>query len=163
MNSKLIAIAALGKNRQIGLNNALPWKLPDEYQHFLRTIRGKHVLVGRKNLEIQESDLGAKGIFVLSRGSSFEHPTAILVRDLNELKRELEARNIQELYVMGGAQIYELTLPYISEFHCSLVNYDGPADTYFPPYEELDWQVLQESQHPEWKFKLLKKKPLQLK
>lgn len=157
MKSKLIAIAALGKKRQIGLNNALPWKMPDEYQHFLRAIEGKYVLTGRKNFELHKGKLPAKGVFVLTHQQGFSAPHAIVVKSFEEFEQKLEQLQIAEVFVMGGAEVYKLTLPLISEFYYSEIDYDGPADTFFPEFEQYSWRTLKEEQHAGWKFKLLAK------
>lgn len=158
MRVKFIAIAALGKNREIGLNGELPWHIPDEYEHYKKTVKGQHVLIGRKNFEHNNSDIEGAHPIVLTR-HEFSPPNAVVCHSMNEVVEYADKNNIEKIYVIGGAEIYNLTLPYLSEFICSVVDYEGPADTYFPEYMYYEWEVLNQEVHPEWSLYHLKKKP----
>jgi dihydrofolate reductase len=147
MKVKFIAIAAHGKNREIGLMGKLPWNISDEYEHYKKTVHNQYVLVGRKNFEANGSDIvGCKAI-VLSR-KEYSHPNAeIICHSMSEVVEFAENNSIQTIYVIGGGEIYQLTLPYLSEFICSVVDYEGPADTYFPEYMFYEWEVIKQEVH----------------
>src|SRR6476660_8846136 len=106
MKVKFIAIAALGVNRQIGLNGGLPWSIPDEYEHFKKTVNGHYVLIGRKNFETHKEDIEGTKPIVLSKSDPKYY------QDMNQVIAFAEANNIDTIYVIGGAEIYNLTLPY---------------------------------------------------
>lgn len=156
MKIKFIAIAALGKNNEIGLNGKVPWIIPDEYQHYQDTVKGHYVLVGRKNFELNDSDVEGAMPLVLSR-QPFSHPNALVFHSMEGVIEYAQDMEIEKIFVIGGAEIYNLSLPYISEFMCSIVDYEGPADTYFPPYKHFDWKVIKKEQHSKWTFYHLKK------
>lgn len=158
MNVKFIAIAALGKNREIGLNGKLPWIIPSEYQHYKDTVKGQYVLVGRKNFELNGSDIEGAVPLVLSR-HPYSHPKAVVFRSMDEVRSYAEEKKIETIYVIGGSEIYQVTLPFLSEFLCSIVDYEGPADTYFPPYLHYEWEVLHQEVHPNWSLYHMKKRP----
>lgn len=149
MKTKFIAIAALGKNRQIGLDGKLPWNYPDEYAHYESTVKNHYVLIGRKNFELNQGDIAGTIPLVLSR-QNYSHPKALAFHSMEEVTEYALKNKIETIFVIGGAEIYQLTLPYISEFLCSVVDYDGPADTYFPEYLNYPWEVLGEEIHPDW-------------
>jgi dihydrofolate reductase len=159
MKVKFTAISAIGKNREIGLNGKLPWSMPDEYAHYKKTVRGHHVLVGRKNFELNEDDFQDSHPIVLSRDPNFSSPKALCFNTMEQVIEYADANQIAVVYVIGGAQIYELTLPYLSEFLCSVVDYAGPADTYFPQYLSYEWEVCSSEIHDKWTLYLLKKRP----
>jgi dihydrofolate reductase len=161
MTVKLYAIAALGPHREIGLNGHLPWSLADEYEHYKKTVKGHYVLVGRKNFEANQGDVNGAYPIVMSR-TSFHHPNAFSVSSLAELEEFSETKGIKEIFVIGGSEIYDLTLPYLSEFYCSIVDYSGPADTYFPEYMFYEWEMIKEDIHEKWTFYHMKKRPLPL-
>lgn len=159
MNVKLIAIAALGKSRQIGLLNELPWSLPDEYQHFQDTVRNQHVLIGRKNFESHNSDVTGAFPLVLTRDMNFTPASGKAFTTLKDAVTWAGENQIKVLFVMGGAEIYRLTLPFLSEFLWSEVDYDGAADAWFPEFKHLPWKTLAEEMHPGWIMRRLVKSP----
>ena len=153
MKVKFIAIAALGKNRQIGLKGKVPWNIPEEYEHFKQSIQGQYVLIGRKNFEHHGKRIeGAKPLVLSKTNPAY-------FQNMNQIIEYSEQNDIDTIYVMGGAEIYELTLPYISEFLCSVVDYDGPADTYFPEYLFYEWEVIDQEVHEEWTLYHMRKRP----
>lgn len=162
MKVKLIAIAALGKNREIGLNGALPWSIPDEYQHYLQTVKGQYVLIGRKNFEINGSDVEGAYPLVLTRSRNYQHENALVFNDILEVLSYAEDAELEKIYVVGGAEIYKLALPYVSEFLWTEVNYSGPADTYFPDFSLFEWTKISEETHKDWKLRRLVKVPRSL-
>ncbi|HXH74016.1 MAG TPA: dihydrofolate reductase [Bacteriovoracaceae bacterium] len=159
MKVKLIAIAALGKNREIGLNGKVPWDLPDEYARFRETIKGQYVIIGRKNFELHGKKVNGAHPLVLTLGSHYEAPNALVFQNIVEIISYAEGRNIEKLYVMGGGQIYKLALPYLSEFLWTEVDYSGPADSYFPDFSMFDWTQVSEENHQTWKLRHLVKIP----
>lgn len=158
MKVKFVAIAALGKNREIGLEGKVPWNMPDEYQHYLNTVKGQYVLVGRKNFELHNSDITGAMPLVLTR-QPWSHPNAIAFSSMAGVIEYATDMEIEKIFVIGGAEIYQLTLPYISEFLCSVVDYEGPADKYFPEYLFYEWEVLNQEIHPDWTLYHMKKRP----
>ena len=158
MKIKFIAIAALGKDRQIGLNGALPWNYPDEFNHFKQTVKGQYVLTGRKNFEVSKGLEDSK-VLVLTKNPEYTSEKAEVFTNINDLKEFAHSNDINTIYVIGGAQIYEFMLPYISEFLCSVVDYEGEADTYFPEYLFYEWDILDTQIHPNWSMYHMKKVP----
>jgi dihydrofolate reductase len=150
---KFIAVAALGKNRQIGLNGGLPWKLPDEYEHFKKLVRGQYVLIGRKNYELHNEDVEGTKPLVLSRSDER------YFKSMNEVITFATKNGIDRIFVVGGGEIYKLALPYVSEFYCSIIDYDGQADTFFPEYQFYEWEMLSEEVHEHWTVYHMKKHP----
>jgi dihydrofolate reductase len=161
MNVKLIAIAALGKNREIGLNGKLPWQLPDEYAHFLKTVKDQYVLISRKNLELNGGDIPGALPLVLTRDTTYQNNNALMFRDILEVISYAEDAELEKIYVIGGGEIYKLALPYISEFLWSEIDYNGPADTYFPDFSSFQWTKISEEKHSGWKLRRLVKIPQQ--
>ena len=95
---------------------------------------------------------------VLSR-TPFSHPGAVVFSSMDDLAKYVRDREIEKIYVIGGSEIYRLTLPYISEFICSAVDYEGPADTYFPEYLFYEWEVINQEIHKDWTLYHFKKRP----
>lgn len=157
MKVKLIAIAALGKNREIGLDGHLPWNIPEEYEHYKKTIKGHYVLVGRRNYELNGGDIEGALPLVMSRNPQYQNENALIFRDILEVISYAEDAEIETIYVIGGADIYKEALPYISEFLWTEVGYSGPADTYFPDFSNFQWNKVSEERHKGWTLKRLVK------
>lgn len=162
MNVKLIAIAALGKNREIGHKDKLPWNLPDEYEHFKRSIKDHFVLIGRKNFELHQRKVEGARPIVLTRDTSYRSEGAEVFQDLTQVMEFLESRKEDSAFVIGGAEIYKLTLPYLSEFLWTEVEYSGDADKFFPDFSMYDWKQTHEEKHPGWSLRKLIKTPQDL-
>ena len=153
MKVKFIAISALGQSRQIGLHGGLPWSNAEEYEHFKKTVKGQYVLIGRKNFEIHQEDIEGTKPLVMGRSNPEYY------QDMNQVIEFADAHHIEKIFVIGGAEIYALTLPYISEFYCSVVDYDGPADVFFPEYMFYEWEMLKQEVHKDWTLYHMKKHP----
>ncbi len=162
MNVKLIAIAALGKNREIGLKNDLPWSIPKEYEHFQETVLGQHVLIGRKNFESHDGDIDHTIPYILTRNKDYKTSTAQTVTSIKEALALAASDGADKVYVIGGAEIYQLALPYLSEFLWSEIDYQGPADAFFPEFLQYSWETLEEERHDGWTFRRLVKTPQNL-
>jgi dihydrofolate reductase len=158
MKVKFIAIAALGKNREIGLNGKLPWSIPDEYEHYKQTVKGQYVLIGRKNFESNGDDVEGAMPLVMSR-HPYSHANAIVFSSMEGVIEYAEEMEIEKIFVVGGEEIYKLTLPHLCEFYCSIVDYEGPADRYFPEYMFYEWEMLEQEVHPQWTMYHMRKRP----
>ncbi len=159
MKVQWIAIAALGKNREIGLKGKLPWNLPEEYAHFQKTILGEYVLIGRKNFEAHGGKIPGSHPLILTKDRNFSSPHAKTFNDVAAVAQYAEENQLKRLYVMGGAEIYQLTLPYWDEFLWTEVDYVGPADAYFPEFSHYPWELVREEAHAGWKLFHLRKIP----
>ena len=133
MNPKRFkAIAAMSLNRVIGAGNQIPWHLPEDFKWFKRMTTGNVVVMGRKTFESIGKPLPNRETIVLSR-SAFSHPTVRVVQSLDELASHVAGR---EVFICGGAQIYEQALPLCSDLYLTLVKREVAGDAYFPPFED---------------------------
>lgn len=141
MNLELVA--ALDLNRAISVDGNLPWHLPDDLKHFKRLTIGKTVLMGRKTFQSIGRPLPKRRNLVLTRNLGYTTPTAEVVHSLTEAL-ELEPN----LMVIGGGEIYALTLPLAHKMHLSLVQTRvSNADAFFPKWEATEWQEVSRMQH----------------
>src|SRR4051794_12081136 len=113
---RLKAIAAMSLNRVIGQGNKIPWHLPEDFKWFKRMTTGQVVVMGRKTFESIGKPLPNRETIVLSR-SHFAYPGVRTISNLSELGLEHEAR---EVFICGGAQIYEQALPMCSDLYLTL-------------------------------------------
>jgi dihydrofolate reductase len=131
------AIAAMSENRVIGRGNTIPWHLPEDFKWFKQVTTGNIIVMGRKTFESIGKPLPNRETIVLSK-SGFVHPGVKTIREWNELKSCEEAR---EVFICGGAQIYEQALPLCSDLYLTRVKRVVEGDAFFPPFEHLFTRV----------------------
>ena len=126
------AIAAMSENRVIGCGNKIPWHLSEDFKWFKRMTTGNIVVMGRKTFESIGKPLPNRETIIVSRGG-FHYPGVKVVSDLSQIDAADESRQI---FICGGAQIYELALPLCSELYLTLVKRVVEGDAFFPPFED---------------------------
>jgi dihydrofolate reductase len=126
------AIAAMSLNRVIGAGNQIPWHLPEDFKWFKHKTTGHMIVMGRKTFESIGRPLPNRETIVLSRGD-FTHPGVRTVRSLAELPALAANR---EVFICGGAQVYQQALPLCSDLYLTLVKCEVTGDAFFPPFEE---------------------------
>ena len=125
------AIAAMSENRVIGNGNKIPWHLPEDFKWFKKMTTGQIVVMGRKTFESIGQPLPNRTTMVLSR-TNFSFPDVQTISDLRQINLANETR---EVFICGGAQIYEQALPLCSDLYLTLVKKVVEGDALFPPFE----------------------------
>jgi dihydrofolate reductase len=145
---RLSLIWAMTRNRVIGRNNALPWHLPDEMRHFMRTTLGHPVIMGRKQFEAMGKPLPKRTNIVLSRNPAFAPDGIVVVQTLDHaIARAQEAGGGDEAMVIGGAEIYALALPKADRLYFTLIDTELDGDTWFPQFDDSKWREVQRDEH----------------
>ena len=126
-------VVAMAADRAIGLNNTMPWRLPDDLKLFKRLTMGHPILMGRKTWESLGRPLPGRQNIVLTRSANYQAEGALVIHDLAELNN-IELMH-PEVMVIGGAQIYELMLPLMQGIYVSEVAGEWEADTWFPEFK----------------------------
>ena len=142
MQKQITLIAAMGKNREIGLEGRMPWHLPAELQHFKRTTMGKAILMGRKTWQAIGRPLPGRQNIVISRNPDFRAEGADVSASLSAA---LELSQNEEIMVIGGGQLYELALPLAQRMVLTMIDIEPQADTWFPEWKEDEWQQSEEN------------------
>ena len=125
------AIAAMARNRVIGIDNKLPWHLSEDFKWFKKKTMGHTLIMGRKTYESIGKPLPGRDTIVLTRSNN----TISGVRLCHSIEAIAEMPIQGDIYFCGGAQIYEQVLPYCSDLFLTLVNAEPEGDTYFPDFE----------------------------
>lgn len=144
-------IWAMADNGVIGLNNGLPWRLPVDMKHFMTTTLGKPVVMGRKTLESMKSPLPGRTNIVLTRDPNWQRDGVLVVRDMPAAMALAEQQGlidgVDEVMVIGGAEIYALALPMAERLYVTRVHAQPAGDVYFPPIDLGAWRLLSQQQH----------------
>lgn len=123
------------RNRVIGRDNALPWQLPDEMRHFVRTTLGKPVIMGRKQFDAMGKALPKRTNIVLTRSAEFRADGIVVAHTLDEAVEHAQRAGSDEAMVIGGGEIYALALPRADRLYFTLIDADIDGDTYFPQFD----------------------------
>jgi dihydrofolate reductase len=149
---RVCLIWAMTKNRVIGRNNQLPWHLPDEMRHFMRTTLGKPVIMGRKQFQSMGKPLPNRANVVLSRNPDFAPDGVAVVSTLDDALAYAEAVNRDptndEIMVIGGAEIYAQALPRADRLYCTVIDAELDGDTFFPEFDLSRWHEVRRTDHP---------------
>ncbi len=137
--SKVSIIVAIGRNREIGAKNQLLWKIPEELRRFKEITTGHPIIMGRKTHESIGRVLPGRTNIIVTRDTRYEirEEGAIVVHSLEEaLEKAQDADGSEEVFIIGGAQIFAEALPTADKLYVTLVDADfSEADTFFPEYE----------------------------
>ena len=136
--TRLALVVAYTRNRVIGRDNAMPWHLPADLRHFRALTLGHPILMGRKTHLAIGRPLPGRRNLVLSRQPGL---SLAGVEPVASLAQALAACGDAEwLYVVGGAEIYQLTLPQAQRLHVTEIDADLEGDTWFPRIDMALWR-----------------------
>src|SRR3989344_1951775 len=140
---RISIIVSIGKNGVIGRSDKLMWPIPDDLKRFESILAppGKP-LPGRTNI-------------VITRDAAYAPEGAVVVHSLNEAIQKASEVDQEEIFIGGGAQIYEQALPFTDRLYLTLIDDEKPGDAYFPSYEHLFTKKLAEEsgEHNGLKYK----------
>ena len=146
---RLVLVAALDRNRAIGRGNAMPWHLPDDFKHFKALTLGKPILMGRKTAESLGRALPGRTNLVLTRSGRVPFDGMQPVASVDEALRIAAEQGAGELCVIGGAEIYALTLAQADALLLTHVDAEVEgADAFFPAFDPRQWRVVAHEAHP---------------
>lgn len=176
---KVSMIVAYGKNWEIGLNNEMLWHISEDFKNFKNITSGHHILMGRKtfesilNISAKHNPLGVGKVLpnrtslVLSNGD-FDHEDAHIFNDIQKAFDFAKENKENELFIIGGAKIYETLFPYVDKMYLTQVDFEGEADAFLKPIDFSKWELIEEKNHakiikdnktktPAWKFTVWEK------
>lgn len=144
MPPRVALIAAHDRRRAIGRDGNLPWHLPDDLQRFKALTLNKTLLMGRKTAQSLGRALPKRRNLVLTRSGWVPFAGMEAVASLDQAL----AMATDELWVIGGGEIYTLCLPIAQSLHLTLVDIAiDAADAYFPEFDVRDWRESSRTAH----------------
>lgn len=151
-------IVAMDNNNGIGKNNTLPWYLPEDLNYFAKKTKGNGnnaIIMGRKTYESIGRALSKRTSYVLSRTicKKEKNPKLHIYDNLDELLSAVKSANHDELWIIGGAEIYNIFLKanMVSHIYITKINENYNCDTFFPNIQQkennLDFKLLEEKEN----------------
>ncbi len=140
-------VVAYARNRVIGRDNALPWRLPGDLAHFKRNTLGSPIIMGRKTWESLGRPLPGRLNVVISRNSDYAANGAMVCVSL---EAALQAcAGAAKVCIIGGEQVFRMALPMTDEIIATEIHADIEGDTCFPELVPDEWQEVQRLPQPE--------------
>lgn len=136
-------VVAMGMNREIGVNNQLPWHLPKDLKHFKELTTGHPVVMGRKTYESIGKPLPNRTNIVISRKTDWFEEGILIVSSIKEALKFAHKID-QDLFVIGGGNIFEQTLSMADRLEVTEIKTTLEADTFFPAINPQVWKKTNE-------------------
>lgn len=146
MKPKLSLIVAIARNGVIGRDNDLPWRLPADLQLFKRTTSGHAIILGRKNYESIGRPLPDRTNIVITRDKNYKAEGCLVANSIEEAI--MLAGDDEEIFIIGGAQIYAQALDRVERMYITEVDTDVEGDVLFPEYDKSQWRECSRETHP---------------
>lgn len=142
--SSLKIIVAIDTRGGIGINNKLPWHLPEDLAHFKQITSGHPIIMGRKTFDSIGRALPNRRNIVISRNREWQHAGVECVASLEAARAAVAA---QDAYIIGGAEIYKQALPLADELIITEIVEDFSCDAFFPSVLPQEWQEIARESH----------------
>lgn len=149
---RLALIAAVAENGCIGINNKLPWYLPEDLKYFKAVTSGKPVIMGRSTFDSLGRPLPNRSNIVITRNPEYLAPEGVHI--VHSLDAALHIANSiahiagnEEVVIIGGAQIYAEALPQVQRLYLTEVKKQVEGDAFFPDWNKNEWQEIGREQH----------------
>jgi len=157
----LALIVAAASNGVIGVNNQLPWHISEDLKYFKRVTLGKPVVMGRKTYESIGRPLPGRPNIVITRDQSWSAEGVTVVHSIADgLKAGEALAQGGEVMVIGGAEIFNATLPLADRLYFTEVKRDYEGDAFFPLPDPAQWREISREEHdgePPYAFLLLER------
>lgn len=132
-------IAAAAENRALGKDNQLVWHLPNDFKRFKSLTTGHYIIMGRKTFESFPKPLPNRTHVVITRQKGYEAEGCIVVNSI-EKAIEICPKN-EESFIIGGGEIYNLSLPFADKIELTVVHHTFEADAFFPEINKNEWEL----------------------
>jgi dihydrofolate reductase len=140
---KISLIVAVSRNGAIGLNNQLPWYLPEDLKYFKSVTMGKPLIMGRKTFDSIGRPLPGRANIVLTRDPQWTSDGVKVVQSVEQAlvagEIACEAADVDEIMVIGGEQIYRMTIDLADRIYLTQVDTNVEGDAFFPDIDLNNW------------------------
>ncbi|HRN99077.1 MAG TPA: dihydrofolate reductase [Flavobacterium sp.] len=141
----IVIIAAAANNNALGKDNKMLWHLPDDFKHFKALTTGHHIIMGRKTFESLPGVLPNRTHIIITRQKDFKASGCLTAQSLEHALQM--APKGEDVFVIGGAEIYRLALPIASKIELTRVHTIAQADAWFPELDPEQWECISRAHH----------------
>ncbi len=143
--TQLSIIVAFAKDRVIGVNNTLPWHLPEDLKRFKALTMGHHIIMGRKTYDSLGRLLPGRTTVIVSRNSNLQVEGAIVVDSLESAIRACGSDN--EAFLIGGAELYATGMQHADKLYVTEIDASFEGDAFFPIVDSTIWKEISREPH----------------
>ena len=138
----LSTIVAIANNNVIGKDNKLIWHLPEDLKRFKQITTGKNIIMGRKTFESLGRVLPNRKHIILCNDMemNIDNENVEILDVISKLDKYINSE--EENFVIGGATIYKLLMPYVNKLYITKINKDFEGDVYFPEIKDTEWKEI---------------------
>ena len=138
----LSTIVAIANGNVIGKDNKLIWHLPEDLTSFKQITTGKNIIMGRKTFESLGRVLPNRKHIILCNDMemTIDNENVEILDDISKLDKYINSE--EENFVIGGATIYKLLMPYVNKLYITKINEAFEGDVYFPEIKETEWKEI---------------------
>lgn len=137
---RISIIVAAAENNAIGKNNQLLWHLPNDLRFFKQTTTGFPIIMGRKTYESVGKPLPNRRNILITRQPDYQAEGVETVHSLDEAIALATQQEANEIFIVGGAEIYREALPLTDRIYLTRVHAEIPGDTHFPEFDTGIWR-----------------------
>ena len=137
----LSVIAAMARNRVIGVRNTLPWHLPEDLKHFRALTMGHHIIMGRKTYESIGKPLPGRTTVIVTRDRRYRAAGCLTAGSIDAAV--VSCGQDPEIFFVGGAEMYAQVLPRAQRLYLTEIQADYEGDAWFPDFDPDQWQELE--------------------
>jgi dihydrofolate reductase len=143
--TRITLIAAVGRNRVIGLGGQIPWHLGEDLAHFKATTMGHPLVMGRATFDAIGRPLPGRRTIVITRSRAWQHADIEVAHSFPDALAL--AGPADEVFVAGGGQVYAEALPWAHRMVLTEVDATPEGDTHFPEWDHREWAEVERSPH----------------
>lgn len=143
--TKLSTIVAIANNRVIGINNTLPWHLPEDLKRFRALTMGHHIIMGRKTYDSLGRLLPGRTTVIVTRNQDYKVEGALVAHSLQAAIAL--CKDDDEAFLIGGAELYQDGLRHSDKLYITEIDLDVTGDAHFPDFDSSQWQEIVREAH----------------
>ena len=144
----LAMIVAVSKNGVIGHEGDLPWRLSADLKQFKKLTMGHHIIMGRKTFDSIGVLLPGRQTVIVTRQKDFQFEGAIIVHSIETALEQASGQSDKQPFLVGGAEIYRLAMPHVTELFLTRVHVSIEGDTFLPEIDWQAWEQVENQRHP---------------
>ncbi|PPC97886.1 MAG: diacylglycerol kinase [Methylotenera sp.] len=143
--TQLSIIVAVAHDGVIGVNNTLPWHLPEDLKRFRALTMGHHIIMGRKTYDSLGRLLPGRTTVIVTRNENYKVEGALVAHSLEAAIALCE--NDEEVFLIGGAELYQAGLKLAHKLYITEIELDVAGDAFFPKLVSTEWQETEREAH----------------
>ncbi|WP_400241843.1 dihydrofolate reductase [Niallia sp. JL1B1071] len=137
-------IVAMDRNNVIGVNNQLPWHLPEDLKYFKKVTTGHPIVMGRKTRDSIGRNLPNRENVIITRNPDYICEGCTIIHSIDEFYKWSFAHREEEIFVIGGAELFAETISKTDRLYITRIDHEFDGDTFFPALNWQEWELVSE-------------------